>query len=375
MRAFLLFLGLVAVALVPVPSADGCAIPWRLNQPVTVSSEDALIVWDPATKTEHFVRRANFQTDAKDFGFLVPTPTPPELAEANDSIFELLSAATAPRIVYEKRKQTIYRNAGVATGAAMAPKSAAVPPPTVQVLDRKKVAGYDAVVLKANDPKALRDWLDKHGYDARKELVEWFKWYTDHEWVITAFKLSKDGSLANQLTGRTVRMTFKTETPFYPYREPADMRPKDATGQRVLKVFFLSDKRYAGTIGQEAAWPGAAAWANAAPAGTVGGVFGNLGLEPKAKDEHTAKAWHLTEFEDKSFPRPGTDEVYFKAAATQDALEKPPVVVPVYEYEYVDGPVPGSPEPAARFAFPILLGVIAAVVGVICLVGWMLLKK
>jgi hypothetical protein len=374
MRALLLLSAFAAVALIPTPPADGCAIPWRPNQPVAVSSEDALIVWDPTTKTEHFIRRANFQTDAKDFGFLVPTPTPPELAEANDSIFDTLSAATAPRIIYETRKQTVYRNAKTQVAGA-APAAKAAPPPTVQVLDRKKVAGYDAVVLKANDPKALRDWLDKNGYDARKELVEWFKWYTDHEWVITAFKLSKDGSLANRLTGRTVRMTFKADAPFYPYREPADMRPKDAAGQRMLKVFFLADKRYEGTIGKETAWPGAAAWANAAPAGTAHGVFDNLGLEPKAKDALAAKAWHLTEFEDKSFPRPGTDEVYFKVAAKQDALERPPVIVPVYQYEYVDGPEPGSAAAQERFAFPILLGVLAAVVGVICLVGWLLLKK
>ena len=31
-----------------------------------------MIVWDEASKTEHFVRRATFRAAVKDFGFLVP---------------------------------------------------------------------------------------------------------------------------------------------------------------------------------------------------------------------------------------------------------------------------------------------------------------
>lgn len=376
MRAFLLLLGLAAVACIPSPPAKGCAIPWRLNQPVSVNSEDALIVWDEATKTEHFIRRANFQTDAKDFGFLVPTPTQPELFEANDVIFAALADATKPRVIYQTVKQRIERN--VKAGAANPPPSARAPDAArVEVLETKKVAGFDAAVLKANDPKALREWLDTNGYDARKELVEWFKWYTDHEWIITAFKLSKDGSQTNQLQGRTVRMTFKAEKPFYPYREPADMRAaKPGAGQRLLKVFFLSDKRYEGTLGEKGAWPGQAVWANANPANVSSTVFTNIGLEPKVKDAAIGKKWHLTEFEDKSFPRPGTDEVYFKVAADQSTLERPPVVVPVYEYEYVDEvPPPANTLAAEGYAFPILIGVMAIVVGVICLLGWLLTRK
>jgi len=45
--------------------------------PVSVASETAIIVWDEKTHEEQFIRLANFATDAKDLGFLVPTATPP----------------------------------------------------------------------------------------------------------------------------------------------------------------------------------------------------------------------------------------------------------------------------------------------------------
>lgn len=355
MRTLLLAVGFVVL----VRPADGCGIPWHHGQPVTVSSEDALIVWDAAAKTEHFVRRANFRTQAKDFGFLVPTPTLPKLEEADESIFATLSAATAPKVVYQHRTEKRYRHRDnewwAAGDAAPAPKAA------VEVLDQKTVAGYDAVMLKANDPGKLRDWLDANGYDARPELVEWFRWYTEHEWVLTAFKLSKGGA-ADQLTGRTVRLTFRTDVPFYPYREPADMRKDAGAGSRSLRVFVLADGRFDGTLGKDGTWPGRAVWSNVGPEATVRGVF--LGLK---LDEPAAKTWRLTEFEDASFPRPGTDEVYFRPAESQDVLEKPPVIVPVVDYEYVDPP--GSLSPA------VLGGLAVAALGVIGLIGWRLMRK
>ena len=65
---------------------------------VDIAEESAIIIWDAATKTEQFIRRASFKTDAKDFGFLVPTPSKPTLAEADDSAFHELERITAPPI-------------------------------------------------------------------------------------------------------------------------------------------------------------------------------------------------------------------------------------------------------------------------------------
>ncbi len=372
MRVFLLLMAVTAVAMIPSPPADGCAIPWRENEPVRVDSEDALIIWDAATQTEHFIRRARFQTDAKDFGFMVPTPTEPELAEADDSIFSTLVDLTKPRIEYRTQIVKMRRDTKAAS-ARMEPGSAMRN--SVEVLQAKQVAGFDAVVLKANDPKALRDWLETNGYDARKELVEWFRWYTDHNWIITAFKLTKDGSRGQQLMGRTVRMTFKADKPFYPYREPADMRPENpGFGNRLLKVFFLSESRYEGTLGESGTWPGQPVWANTTPEHVAKAVFSHIGLDDAKQSEELKKKWHLTEFEDKSFPRPGTDEIYFKKSADQSMLERPPIVRVNYQYEYTDEPEP-SRLAAEGYAFPILIGVLALVVGVICLLGWLLTRK
>src|SRR5687767_13907289 len=86
----------VALTLATSPQRGGaCAVAPPDNHPVAIADESAIIVWDAATKTQHFIRRASFNTEAPDFAFLVPTPTRPALAEADDKAFEHLSLVTA----------------------------------------------------------------------------------------------------------------------------------------------------------------------------------------------------------------------------------------------------------------------------------------
>src|SRR5262245_33760455 len=90
---------ILAVLPVVAPSpATGCASAPPPGARVEITDEVALIVWDEATQTEHFIRRASFRSTAADFGFLVPTPSKPDLGEADDGLFDYLATVTAPKV-------------------------------------------------------------------------------------------------------------------------------------------------------------------------------------------------------------------------------------------------------------------------------------
>ena len=55
---------------VDVRTAAACAAAPPVGHHVLIAEEEALIVWNPATKTEHFIRRAAFRSTARKFGFL-----------------------------------------------------------------------------------------------------------------------------------------------------------------------------------------------------------------------------------------------------------------------------------------------------------------
>jgi hypothetical protein len=197
----------------------------------------------------------------------------------------------------------------------------------VTVLELKIVAGFDAAVLEASDAKALDGWLKAHGYPSSPELVDWYKPYLDRKWKITAFKISAGSP---KLSTAAVRMSFQTARPFFPYREPAvrqaaGAKPRD----RLLRVYFLADARFRGTIGDYEPWPGAAVWSNTIETSQLAELLKLAKLPPLAG----GGGRRLTEFEDRSSPRPGGGELFFERAADQATLAR----APAYQYAGASG--------------------------------------
>lgn len=279
-----------------------CAPAPRSGDEVHIAEESAIIIWDAASRTQHFIRRASFDTKAKDFGFLVPTPSVPKLGEADDAAFDLLERITEPP----------------RAAPAEAPKSAEKmvaksEPPRVEVIAREKVAGLDGAVLKANDAGALDGWLKTNGYHSSPELTDWYKPYVAKNWIITAFKIAGDGSSPSRVNAPAVRMSFQAEQPFFPYREPAGAK---SSAPRLLNVYYLGDSRPDGRIGANGSWPGKTIWSGALASGAKDNLTKLLKL-PAAPSR-------LTRFIDNSSPRPGSDDLFFAPAADQSELRGAP---------------------------------------------------
>lgn len=312
--------------------ASACAPAPPPGVRVEIAEESAIIVWDEKAKQEHFVRRASFVTAGKEFGFLVPTPSKPDLAAVDDQVFDAIEQVIKPAVVYER----VYGVEPTALCALpflltlgrskSAPATAVAPP--VRVLGEQRVAGYDAVILEADDPKALSEWLNQHGYASRPELTAWLSPYVAARWKLTAFKIARGGTSAEGqgLHTSAVRMSFAAERPFYPYREPADQRenlPASALGSRLLRVFFVGPSHVEGAISPpagaaaKAPWPGRAVWSNA---------LSDARLLAPLHVEVPKGSW-LTAFEDRASPRPGTDDVFFSPIASK-VITPAPVKIP-----------------------------------------------
>jgi len=366
-----------ALFVVPGEVAVGCAVAPHFGETVQIADESAIIIWDASSKTQHFIRRAAFTTAARDFGFLVPTPTKPELAEAGDEAFTALQNLTAPRIITQSAPSG---GAGGGCGCGMSASKMAAGvadmAPQVEVLETKRVAGYDATVLQADDAGALTTWLKDHGYASSPELTGWAEPYVKAKWKFTAFKVARDDgpakagpatgkadptqrdAVAASLSATAVRMTFHTEHPFFPYREPAANPPAKApeppvrredgkvlpplgyTGtappSRLLRVYFLAEGRVKGTLGEGGKdWSSTAnsrvVWAYRLVDANRESILGQL----KLPQETPPASWWLTEFEDHSSPRPGTDDVYFSVDDNQATVERPPII------QYVSANMPG----------------------------------
>ncbi len=310
----ILLIALLIIALVQ-PSYP-CAPAPPAGSIVYVVEESAIILWDAKNNIEHFIRRATFQSDAPDFGFLVPTPTKPELAEASDDAFAMLPEIMRPKYV------TIEEH-GIEPMFLLglffllgSPGNEVGTPPSVRILDTKRVAGYEAVVLEADDASSLHSWLEKHGYPSSPALQKWFEPYIVNKWKITAFKIA--GDQQNRRVGSAaVRMSFSTDRPFFPYREP---KTKETPGGRLLQVFLLSNERVKGSLESDE-WPAQVKWADRSPVEFQTRLMEKLGIIEKFDS-----LW-LNAFEDRSDPRPGYADVYFQRDKNQTPVVPPPITI------------------------------------------------
>ena len=312
-----------AVLFAPSPSRACAAFTGR--EPVAIEREDALIVWDAEKHEEHFIRSAVFDTKQRSVGFLVPTPSRPTFAEAGDAWISALQKVTAPAVE--------HKTSFVPIGCTMLPfmftakRSTAVAVAGhgfdgVRVLEETRVGGMDVAVLDATDAAALAKWLGDHEFENRPSLERWLAPYVAKKWTISAFRYARPDVAANAdiappIASKAVRITFETDAPVYPYREPDD---SPAVSGRELHLFVLAASRLAGFESDldNAPWHATVPFAaSVAIPPEVGSSIAGVTLP--------ARLW-VTELVDGVDKRPATDLVFDKNASAGE-VRRPPTIV------------------------------------------------
>lgn len=317
-----------------------CCLTPPPGQMVVNADQTVAIIWDSETKTQHFIRQASFKGEAEAFGFIVPSPSQPELEESGNEAFPYLRKLTEP-----ETKKVPRPSGGMGCGCSATSSVATGNADAVRVLAEKQVAGFNAVVLEASASDALVGWLKEHGYAHSPEIAAWAKPYVEAGWKFTALKIakSKDSPRQKDVVASALRMTFKTERPLFPYREPDPERAATTLGtqHRVLRIYFLADARYRGEFTSEKGWSGRVAWADRLA------DFDRAKLLDLLKLPATTgpREYWLTEFEDVWPYRSAPADVTFVKAADQSPVKRPPII------QYVVMPFPSDATVYACAAF------------------------
>lgn len=221
---------LSALALPAAADACGLAMP-AAAEPPYLSEEQVLIVWNEQTKIEHFVREVRFEKANQTFGFIVPTPTKPEIAKVEKSPFPDLDR-DAPYPTFSGLGLGGFgHGGGGGTGMGYGGGSA------VEVKDVKRIGRFKAFTLAAHDATGFRKWLDDNGFATTPELDKWSGHYIDLGFHFVAFRYDAKKDEAPGMTSETVRISFESELPYYPYFEPKPPAKQDV---RRLTTWFVS---------------------------------------------------------------------------------------------------------------------------------------
>jgi hypothetical protein len=204
----------------------------------SLAYEQVLILHDPRTGTEHFVREVAFRAGSQPFGFVVPTPSRPEVAKVEKSPFGALRDAFPFRVQ--------LGSLGFGSGHGRLGGAAGV-----TVLDVAKVGSFTAFVLSADDEKGLAAWLRDNGLVSTKEADAWLAHYVRMRFYYVAMRYDPPppdaaDAGAPSIKAETIRISFASPLPYYPYLEPAhpDLGgDAGATPARLLELWMVTPAR------------------------------------------------------------------------------------------------------------------------------------
>lgn len=235
------------------PSAMACACGGMVSPDggdgTSVDREVVVLHHDGEKETLHLQLGA--RGNATEAGLLLPTPNPAEVALGDEEMFDDLAQISRPRV--EERWHLIGGddNDGAAGGAPQAPGN--VEGTRVQVLSVTDLGPLEATVLTADDPDALTDWLEEHGYVMKDALAEVIEPYIEEGWAFVAVKLTLEGKTLNgDLPPLTV--TFDSDEFVYPMRMssaaawPQDTRTYVVAQHKVQRTDATASNRSAAQL-------------------------------------------------------------------------------------------------------------------------------
>ena len=217
MKKYLSFLILVFILITPLFAfADGgIFIESRPDSSIQETRQRAAIFYENGVET--LILSTNFKGTAKDFGWVIPTPSKPEVSKASMDLFQKLETIT------QHSYQSYY--GGIKLGDAGSSYRAAEKTPYVAVIETKKIDYYNIDILESNDADALSKWLAEHKYHFPEKERYILNDYIQNGWYFTAVKVdtSAQGSGRVNLAleeghATPLKLVFKTPNIVFPLK-------------------------------------------------------------------------------------------------------------------------------------------------------------
>lgn len=222
---------ILILALPFICSADGGIMP-PPDYYVREDAQKAVIVHD--NNVETMILSVEFSGDANQFGWVIPTPSRPEVSKSSDELFKSLEDLTGK--VYDVMPMAEEMGLG-----GVQEKEA------VTVLETKKIDIYDIAILEASDAQALAKWLSENGFQYPTSEAYILDSYVNKNWYFTAVKVQSEfvnTSSADRLsTGHAtpLKLVFQSDRIVYPLKISAIQVEKT---QEKNSNSILDDERY-----------------------------------------------------------------------------------------------------------------------------------
>lgn len=185
--------------------ADGVMIS---NGYTKESEQEGIIIHEKGKET--LFLRVQFHGEPKDFAWIIPTPSKPEVDKAPEEIFESLHELLAPYPIFSK----------IGMGMSMMASSI----DGVNIIESKEVGIYNVTVLSADTPNALSNWLREEEFPVPDGAEDIFSDYVNKKWFFVAIKINaqkltkEEKNKIEEGSTPPLKFTFNSEQIVYPLK-------------------------------------------------------------------------------------------------------------------------------------------------------------
>lgn len=196
-------------------------------------SEQRTVLWD----------QFEYSGSPEDFSWVLPVRANAYVELASPEFLDSLDNVTATRVQPPQFFCDSSSNSGCGAPFGSAADSAggaslSQGAPNVTVVSQRTVGPYETVILRSDDPNALRDWLTENSYVVPRDIEPIIAAYVDEGWDFLALRLSP-GQGVQQM--EPVRVVTPNGEPVLPLR----MVAAGVGDQVAITLFVIAERRYA----------------------------------------------------------------------------------------------------------------------------------
>lgn len=247
-KGFILILTLLLILFnLSLIVADGGFFP-HPDYWVRPGQQNAIIFYEGNTETLFLT--SEFQGNADDLVWIIPTPNLPQVEKASEEIFENIAELAVPKRDYAGTFG-ILKNVPEASGAGV-----------VVVIETQKIDYYDVNVLVASDKDTLVKWFNENNYSYPEEYSYVLEYYINKNWFFTAIKISPESQGSSEVIKdlkeghpTPIKMEFLSDQIVFPLKiSSVEFPPKEYEQSSEIyyeyedyipiQIFVIADNKY-----------------------------------------------------------------------------------------------------------------------------------
>ena len=187
------------------PEAKACGGFFCSQVPIEQSGETIIFGVDKEESKVTATIQINYQGEAKDFAWVIPVMSAPEISLAPQAMFQNIRWQTDPQyyLNWDDENGECWYAVPMADGGfeSADPNSS----DGVEVVDEQEVGPYQTVTLKSESAEELHAWLDENDFDQPESAIPLIQHYLDQGMFFVAMKLKQDAS-AGDIQPVTLKM-------------------------------------------------------------------------------------------------------------------------------------------------------------------------